>query len=87
MSILELKDIIKEDDGCIFYVRKYTAKAVVELPTETSLTPIAFSIETGPMGDKHISLKIVSQPNYPVLPLMSALKTYILANDKEGLLP
>ena len=86
MNILELKDINREE-GCIYYLRKYTANALLELPAETTLTPISFSIETGPMGDRHISVKLISAPNYPVLPLMAALKSYILKDDKEGRLP
>lgn len=86
MNIVELKDIEREE-GHIFYLRKYTANAVIELPTETSQIPISFSIETGPMGDKNVNVKIRQTPNYPVLPLIAKLKTFILNNDKEGLLP
>lgn len=86
MNILELKNIEREE-GQIFYFRKYTADAILELPTETATTPISFSIETGPFGDRKISVKVIEAPNYPVLPLLSALKAYILDNDKEGRLP
>lgn len=86
MNIVELKDIAREE-GQIFYLRKYTANAVVQLPTETTLTPIAFSIETGPLGNREVAVKIVSAPNYPVLPIIAALKTFIIENDKEGRLP
>lgn len=86
MNILELKNIEREE-GYIYYVRKYTANAILELNTETTSTPIAFSIETGPLGDKNISVKIVQAPNYPILPLMKQLKEFILNDDKEGRLP
>ena len=86
MNIVELKDIEREE-GHIFYLRKYTASAVIELPTETSQIPVSFSIETGPMGDKKINVKVLNTPNYPVLPLIAKLKTFILENDKEGRLP
>lgn len=86
MNIVELKNIQREE-GAIYYFRKYTADAILELPTETSVTPISFSIETDPFGNRNISVKIIKAPNYPVLPLLSALKTFILDNDKEGRLP
>ena len=86
MNIVELKNIECEE-GHIFYLRKYTADAVLELPTETSLIPISFSIETGPMGNKNVSVKIIKAPNYPVLPLLTALKKFILTSDEEGNLP
>lgn len=86
MNILELRDITREE-GCIYYFRKYTANAILELPTETVSTPISFNIETGPMGDRNISVKILIPPNYPVLPLMTALKSHILSTDIDGNLP
>nr|WP_318681791.1 hypothetical protein [uncultured Treponema sp.] len=86
MNILELKNIEREE-GAIYYFRKYTAEAVLELPIETVSTPISFSIETGPFGERKISVKVIEAPNYPVLPLLSALKAFILDNDKEGRLP
>ena len=86
MNILELKNVQREEEQ-IFYIRKYTAIAVVELPTETVDTPILFSIETGPFGDKKLSVKIIEAPNYPILPIITSLKPYILKNDKEGRLP
>ncbi|MCR5613149.1 hypothetical protein [Treponema sp.] len=86
MSIVELKNIECEE-GHIFYLRKYTADAVIELPTETSQIPVSFSIEMDPMGRKTVNVKIIRAPNYPVLPILAELKKYIIASDKEGRLP
>ncbi len=86
MKILELKDIEREE-GAIYYFRKYEAIAVIELPKETVSIPITFTIESGPLGDKKIDVKILKAPSYPIHPIIVALKTYILETDKEGLLP
>lgn len=86
MNIVELKEITREE-GQIFYLRKFTAVAVLELPTTTEDVPISFSIETSPLGERTIAVKVISAPNYPVMPLIAALKSYILTSDKEGRLP
>ncbi len=86
MNILELKNIEKEE-GFIYYFRKYTAIATLQLPTEITDTPISFSIETGPLGDRNIEVELIKQPNYPALPIISALKRMILTNDQQGLIP
>ena len=86
MNILELKEIAREE-GKIFYLRKFTAIAVLELPTETCDVTIDFTIETNPFGNKSVTVKIKNSPNYPVMPLINALKTYVLEYDTKGLLP
>lgn len=86
MTVLDLKDI-KVEEGFIYYMRKYTAIASLQLPTETTETPVQFSIETGPLGDRHIEVTLIKQPNYPALPILNALKKYILDNDLQGKFP
>lgn len=55
MRVIELKNIEREE-GQIFYLRKYTCNAVIELPTNTETIKINFSIETNPMGKKIIEI-------------------------------
>ncbi len=86
MNVIALNDVTREE-GFIYYFRKYKAIATLKLPTETTDTPILFSIETDPLGRKNIEVKLVAQPNYPALPIINALKTFILSDDDKGLLP
>ncbi len=65
---MELKDIVPEH-GQVFYMRKYTCNAVLELPTSTETTPVFFSIETSPFGKKIIEISSLKQSNYPLLPV------------------
>ena len=75
------------EPGAIYYIRRYRATANLKLPTEIVDSNIEFSIETGPLGDKIIDVELVSQPNYPALPIVKALKEYINENDNAGTLP
>lgn len=86
MEVIELKNI-KLEEGHIFYFRKYKAQAILKLPTETASSNIEFSIETGPLGNKKVEINLKEQINYPVLPVIIALKKQIIQKENEGLFP
>ena len=86
MKILELLNLEREE-GQIFYLRKYTCNALIELPTAKFETPVSFSIETTPLGVRNIDLSYIGNVNYPIIPVKKALKEFILQKDIEGFLP
>jgi len=86
MKILELKQIQRADEG-IYYRRKFTAEAVIELPASNFDIPISFTIETGPLGNKDLYIDFFKTLDYPVIPLKKALTEKILTMDSEGKLP
>ncbi len=86
MRVIELQNIEREE-GKIFYLRKYTCDAILELPTSTDAVPINFNIETSPMGKKIIELSFPQPVNYPLIPVKKALLEYILTEELEGRLP
>lgn len=86
MKIVALKNLAREE-GYIYYFRKFTADAVVELPTNTFDASIQFSIESSPFGTKNIEIDVSPSVNYPILPIKKALKEFILYEDSEGKLP
>lgn len=86
MKVLELKDIQREE-GQIFYRRKYTCNAVLELPTNTEVVPIFFIIDMDPLGRKSLEFSFPQPVNYPLLSVKKALTEFILAEDSEGRIP
>ena len=86
MRVLEVKNLNRED-GYIYYMRKFSGIALIQIPGDTLQTPISFNIETSPFGTKKISVNVGEQLNYPVLPVKKALADFILEKDKEGKLP
>lgn len=86
MKVVSIKNL-KREEVQIFYLRKYTGDAVLELPTSTVDTQISFSIETSPLGTKSVVLNLLKPVNYPLIPLKKALTQYILQEDTEGRLP
>ncbi len=86
MKVLGLRNLQREE-GQIFYLRKYTCEAIIELPTETQYAPLFFTIETSPIGKKIIELSFQKPVNYPLVPLKKAILECILAEEIEGKLP
>lgn len=86
MKVLGIQDLYREE-GYIYYMRKFSGIALIEIPGSTLNVPISFSIETSPFGTKTVVIDIDNNINYPVLPVKKALETYILKEDQEGRLP
>ena len=88
MKVLELQSVKREDFG-LYYRKNYTAIAVMEIVTKTVQVPVSFVIETSPLGTKELDIDIAKEVdiNYPMLPIMTGLKTYILEMEKQGALP
>jgi hypothetical protein len=86
LTILALDDIVRKETF-IYYRREFTARAKLDLPGKPHSGSIEFSIETEPTGKKDIIVKFVDSVDYPLLPVVTRLKQYILDLDKEGRLP
>ncbi len=87
MKVLDINSISKEE-GWIYYRNSYRATASIEILTKTVSIPLSFTIETGPLGDRHIEIEgIPTDLDYPILPIRVALKKYIDEMAKQGKLP
>ncbi|MDD5929918.1 MAG: hypothetical protein PUC37_08985 [Spirochaetales bacterium] len=86
MKVVKLENI-KPEHGEVFYMRKYTCDAILDLPTSQENAPIFFSIETSPIGKKIIEISFLQPINYPLIPVKKALIEYILTEELEGRLP
>lgn len=87
MRVLEINSLEK-GEGWIYYMQRYKGIAVIEIPGQELNVPVKFSIEIGPLGNKTIEVDDISNAiNYPVFPIMKALKEHITTLTKEGALP
>jgi hypothetical protein len=84
--IKQLKNIVRKDVP-IYYKMFYNAVAEIELPGQVVEAAIEFSLEMKPTGVKEIVLSVEDYVDYPLVPLMTALKTTILALDRDAKLP
>jgi hypothetical protein len=86
MEIRQLKNIVRKDMP-IYYRMFYTAVAEIELLGKIIQAGVEFSIETKPTGLKEIIVTLIDQVDYPLVPLVIALKKTIIALDQDGKLP
>ncbi|QQO07529.1 hypothetical protein [Breznakiella homolactica] len=86
MQIIELKDIVRKDHP-IYYRRFYTGTIVMEILSKTVERHIDFSVEIMPTGKKEINVTFDQPVDYPMVPLLKKLKTYIDDFDRSGGLP
>lgn len=83
MKVLGLHNIVREE-GVIYYRKCFTADVELELPLKTIKSPIYFTIEMSPFGEKDIKIKFLETVEYPLLPILKSLKEIIKQQDYEG---
>lgn len=87
MKVLELNSITKED-GYIYYIHHYKAKAKIEFLASVVEIPVSFTVEMNPLGMRSVDLDpLPKEIDYPVLPLSKSLKEFIDVMARDGKLP
>ncbi len=87
MRIAEITSIVR-DESHIYYINRYKATAVVEFLSKQVSFPFNFFIEMNPLGGKTINVESLPRDlDYPLLPIIKALKDYICTLEKGNKLP
>jgi len=86
IKISEIKNIIRKDTP-IYYRRFFSGIVSMELLQNTIERKIDFFIETKATGQKEILVTLAEPVDYPLVPLIKALKTSINTLDDTGKLP
>lgn len=87
MKILQIKNIEKKDIP-LHYRNEYKGLAVMEMAADTRLEKqINFILERSPMGQLDVSVELLEDLDYPLLPVIRTLKEFITELDKRGELP
>ena len=86
MKVITIKDIIRKDVP-IYYRLLFTGVAVLETRGETENLRIDFSIEIKPTGQKEISVTLLDEIHYPLVPVLKELKKQIETMHSDGTLP
>jgi hypothetical protein len=72
----------------ISYRKEYRAHVVMEAKNLHTLEfSVEFSIEMTPLGQKEVRVIVPDSVNYPVIPILRALKPYIHDLERDGHLP
>ena len=86
MRIVELLNISRKETP-LYYRRVYTAQAVFESPSGRTEKDVQFTVEHRPVGGVDIQVDRIENQDYPLIPVVRELKTYIADLDKKGTLP
>ncbi|MCL2007999.1 MAG: hypothetical protein FWG77_07925 [Treponema sp.] len=86
MKIVEIKDMVRKEFP-IYYRRFYSGTVVMQLVNKNIEIPIDFQIEQKPTGQTEIALTLGQTVDYPLVPLVKELKTFIGTLDSGGKLP
>ncbi len=86
MRIVDLQNISRKETP-IFYRRVYTAQAVIESNGNRSEKKVQFAVEHRPVGGVDIQIESLDKLDYPLIPVVRELKTFITDLDKRGSLP
>jgi hypothetical protein len=85
MKVTSIKNLIRKDVP-IYYRRLYSGVLEIELINETVESKINFTMETKPTGISEVIINDMEHVDYPLLPLVKAVKQYIsLLDDNQGL--
>lgn len=87
MKLLDIKAInyIKSP---VLYFREYTGLALFKMAHKESIKiEIKFTLESQSMGHPLVNVLFLDNVDYPLLPLIRLLKSYIIKLDKNGELP
>lgn len=86
MKIVDLANVSRKQTH-LYYRREFKADAAIEIMLQTRSVPVEFVLEHKPTGAVDVSVLIVDDVDYPLIPIVNGLKTYILELDKRGVLP
>jgi len=86
MKIVCMKDMIRKDVP-IYYRMLYTGVAVLEFNNGPVDYRIDFTVEYKPTGDKEVTVTFIDAIDYPLVPIIRELKSYIVELDNANGLP
>jgi hypothetical protein len=87
MNVESLENVELQDSP-IQYRRQYTAIANLSFRENNSERAlIAFSLEHTPYGSVEVTVSVKDDVNWPLVPLLRALKAHIRDLEQRGLLP
>jgi hypothetical protein len=86
MKVLELREL-KRRETPIHYIREYTAVAVLESASGRAEASVAFTLEHKPLGPPEIAVRVLDHVEWPLLPVVKAIRDHLAELDRKGLLP
>ena len=88
MTLQSIESIDKDKkDVPLYYRNDYKAKGnFINTEGKAVVVDFLFSVERLPTGESHIKVNLIQDVDYPLLPIIRALKGEILQLEQKGLL-
>jgi hypothetical protein len=83
MKVLELRELSKRD-APIHYLKEFTAVAVLESQQGRTEADIAFTLEHKALGPPEVTVRLMDPVDWPLLPVVRALRDHICELEKLG---
>jgi len=86
MKVVELRDLNRRESP-VHYIKELTAVAVIEWETKQSESDIAITLEHKPLGPPDVRVRLLDTVDWPALPVIHAIKDYVIELERAGKLP
>jgi len=83
MKVVELRELSRRE-APIHYIGEYTAVAVLESLGRKAEADIAFTLERRPVGPPAIRVRVLDPVDWPLLPVVSAIRDHLAELDRKG---
>ena len=86
MKVVELRDLARRDSP-LHYIKELTAVAVIEWNERQSESDVSITLEHGPLGPPDVRIRLLDVVEVPTLPVIHAIRDYIVEMERSGRLP
>ncbi len=86
MRVVELRDLARRESP-VHYIKELTAVAVLEWNQRQSESDIAITLEHKPVGPPDVRVHILDAVGWPTLPMIHAIKDFVVDMESRGRLP
>ena len=87
MKVVELTDVSRRETP-LYYRRAFTATAMLEHGSARPMAKkVEFVLEHSPLGPINITVKMLDDLDYPLLPAIQAIKEHVQDLELSGRLP
>ena len=83
MKVHGIEKLTKKDIP-LYYRNEYAGLGDLEIMGDRRTVPLEFSVEIKPTGERTVDVKLLERIDYPLLPVIRALKEQILGMERDG---
>lgn len=86
MKVVELRELARRESP-VHYIKELTAVAVVECNGRRHEGDVSITLEHKPMGQPDVRVHLLEPVDIPALPVIRAIKDYVIELEAAGRLP